>query len=88
MDELDKFVAENIKAEIKRVSVECITTGSVEMAEVMAMLDTKDIQGCVQAVCIGFDCENIRDQLKSAVDAAIGMVAENNLITKFEQGEK
>jgi len=88
MDDLDKFVADHIRAETARVGIACIKTNSVEIAEVAAMLDSADIQLCIQAYCFGADHESIGKAFSEAVLSSIGMVAENNLIKKFEQGEK
>jgi len=86
MDELDKYVADNIKAEVARVGIACIKASSVEIADVAAMLDSEAIRLCVQAVCIGAPNEDIGAAFQEAVKASIGMVAELNLIKKFDGG--
>lgn len=88
MDELDKFVADQIKAETARVGIACIKTRSVEIAEVAAMLDIEDIRECIQGVCIGAPNEDIGAAFQEAVKASIGIVAELNLIKKFNGGDK
>lgn len=88
MDEMDKYVSDNIKVEHARVAIECIKTGSEEIREVDAMIDTGAFADLIQAVCMGSSQEDIGEAFQKAVNDSIGLVAELNLMRKFARGEQ
>jgi len=87
MDNLDQYVADNIKSEFVLVSLNCLKDTSEAVFDVQAMLDPNKLRQCIQAVCIAAPDADIGVMFKALVNDAIGLVAEQDLITKFEKEE-
>lgn len=85
--DLDKYVEENLHTHAEQVKRDCLNDRENEVFDVAATLDPDQLRALIQAVCIGMDDSSIAAIAKGMVAEAVKLVAEEQLIIKFEKGE-
>lgn len=85
--DLDKYVEENLHTHAEQVKRDCLNDRENEVFDVAATLDPDQVRALIQAVCIGMDAESIAKIATGMVAEAVKLVAEEQLIIKFEKGE-
>ena len=84
----DKYINENLFTHMEQVKLDCLNDRENEVFDVAATLDPDQLRALIQAVCIGMDAESIAAIATGMVAEAVKMVAEEQLIKKFERGEE
>lgn len=85
--DLDKYVEENLHTHAEQVKRDCLNDRENEVFDVAATLEPEQVRALIQAVCIGMDAESIAKIATGMVAEAVKLVAEEQLIIKFEKGE-
>ncbi len=85
--DLDKYVEENLHTHAEQVKRDCLNDRENEVFDVAATLDPDQVRALIQAVCIGMDAQSIAKIATGMVAEAVKLVAEEQLIIKFEKGE-
>jgi hypothetical protein len=83
----DKYVEENLLTHAEQVKLDCLNDHENEVFDVAATLDPDHVRALIQAVCMGIDAQGIAAIATGMVAEAVKMVAEEQLIIKFEKGE-
>lgn len=86
-DKEDAYITENLHTHAEQVKRDCLNDRQNEVFDVAAMLDPEQVRALIQAVCIGMDLQGIASIATGIVAEAVKMVAEEQLIIKFEKGE-
>lgn len=85
--DIDKYVEENLHTHAEQVKRDCLNDRENEVFDVAATLDPEQVRALIQAVCIGMDAQSIAAIATGMVAEAVKLVAEEQLIIKFEKGE-